>query len=168
MARVTQQRIRQMLLTTGDPLDPNELPERLQLFNELGEPLMLGSSGVRTTKEHTTGFLTPGTIETDVLEIAPSWRMFRIATNRPARVRVYPTAIYRDNDLNRALGTKPRGDHGRLFELVTSPNNLEYALTPLVDMVSDEPYSENFYISVTNLDITAGGIETTYHYIRTE
>src|SRR3954451_20468663 len=38
MPRVTSQQIRQALLVTGEPVDPATL-EKLQLYNELGEPI---------------------------------------------------------------------------------------------------------------------------------
>lgn len=41
MTRVTSQQIRQALLVTGEPVDPTNL-EKLQLYNELGEPIDTG------------------------------------------------------------------------------------------------------------------------------
>jgi hypothetical protein len=39
--RVTQQRTRQMLLVLGNPLDPDLLPEQLELFDVDGNPIDL-------------------------------------------------------------------------------------------------------------------------------
>ncbi|MGG6494998.1 UNVERIFIED_CONTAM: hypothetical protein NY603_18880, partial [Bacteroidetes bacterium 56_B9] len=108
-----------MLLVTGDPLDPNELPEKVQLFNDQGEPLMIGLQGVRATFEHTTLALDGGEVEVGGFVVFPSWRLIQIRTNRPARVRLYPTAAKRDADLSRAIGVKPQPDSGRIFEVVT-------------------------------------------------
>src|SRR3954469_5825463 len=168
MARVGSQKVRQMVLVTGDPVDPNALPEKLMLFNELGEPLMLGGGYARHEEEDTTGLLPSGQLEKSIIELYPSVRLYKIVTNRPARVRMYPTAEMRDNDLARALGTKPTGNHGRLLEVVTTPLVLELILSPAVDVTSVNAYNSEFFTSVTNLDSVQGAVVVTYHYFRTE
>src|SRR5215467_1085546 len=95
MTRITSQKIRQAVLVTGDPLDPNEVPEKLQLFNELGEPLMLGGGFARHDQDDTTGLLAPNVLEARVVTLYPSVRIYKLATNRPARVRMYPTEAMR-------------------------------------------------------------------------
>jgi hypothetical protein len=159
-----------MILVTGDPVDPNALPEKLQLFNELGEPLMLGGGFARREQEETTGLLEPGQLETDVVEFYPSVRLYRITTNRPARVRLYPTAAMRDADISRSIGVAPPRDQntGRLLEVVTTPNILDLVLSPAVDITSVDAFVAEFFTSVTNLDSVAGGVAVTYHYFRTE
>jgi hypothetical protein len=168
MPRVTSQKTRQMLLVTGDPLDPNTLPEKLQLFNELGEPLMLGGGFARREQEETTGLLDQGEIESDTVEFYPSVRLFRIATNRPARVRLYPTAEMRDADLGRSIGVVPLPNSGRLLEVVTGVGLLDLVLSPAVDITSVDEFDSTFFTSVTNLDSVSGGVAVTYHYFRTE
>lgn len=166
--RVESQAIRQALLVTGNPLDPNELPEKLQLFNELGEPLMIGGSLSRNEISDSSGVLPPGYTEPSVLTLFASLRIFKIKTDRPARVRVYPTAAMRDADSARSIGTKPVGNHGRLLEVVTTANLLELVLSPSVDITSAALYDKDFYVSVTNLDSAPAAVVVTYYYIRTE
>jgi hypothetical protein len=168
MTRVSSQKVRQMLLVTGDPLDPSTLPERLQLFNELGEPLMLGGGYARHEQEETTGWLIANEIETDILEMYPSVRLYKIATNRPARVRLYPTPEQRQLDIGRSIGVKPQGNHGRLLEVVTTSTLLELILSPAVDMTSVDPFNSDFYSTVTNMDSAEGAVAVTYYYFRTE
>jgi hypothetical protein len=168
MARVRSQKVRQAVLVTGDPVDPNELPEKIQLFNELGEPLMLGGGFARHEEVDTTAVLVQGQVVARDLELYPSVRLFKIGTNRPARVRMYPTAAMRDADMYRSLGQKPIGNHGRLLEVVTAPGLLELLLSPAVDVTSVDPFDPMFYVSVTNLDEAAGAVAVTYHYFRTE
>ena len=171
MARVTQQKTRQALLVVGDPLDPNQLPEKLQLFNQEGEPLMLGGGYIREQKTDPSGVISPSNTEFRVLSAYPSIRMFKITTNRPARVRMYPTDEHRAADLNRPIGTRPHGDHGRLLEVVTEPGILTLHLSPAVDFTSetvDGVPASDFYVTLTNLDSVAGAVVTTYHYVRTE
>lgn len=168
MTRVSSQKTRQMLLVTGDPLDPGILPEKVQLFNELGEPLMLGGGFARHDQDETTGLLNPGQAEASDLTLYPSVRLYKIGTNVPARVRVYPTETMRDADFSRPVGVKPQGNHGRLLEVVTTPAMLELILSPAVDMTSVDAFDSEFFASVTNLDTVAGGVVVTYHYFRTE
>ena len=168
MTRVSSQKTRQAVLVTGDPLDPNTLPEKLQLFNELGEPLMMGGGYSRHDQESPTAVLNPSELAAGTIEFYPSVRFYKIETNRPARVRMYPTAAQRDADLLRNIGTKPVGNHGRLLEVVTTPGMLELILSPAVDVTSVDPFDSTFYVSVTNLDSVAGAVVVTYHYFRTE
>lgn len=168
MTRVMSQKVRQAVLVTGDPVDPNILPEKLQLFNELGEPLMLGGGYARHDEVDTTAVLAGGEIESGELELYPSVRLFKLSTNRPARVRMYPTAAMRDADLYRTIGHKPSGNHGRLLEVVTTAGLLELVLSPAVDVTSSDEFDGTFYVSVTNLGDTAGAVAVTYHYFRTE
>jgi hypothetical protein len=169
MTRVSSQKIRQALLVTGDPLDPSTLPEKIQLFNELGEPLMLGGGFARHDGSDTTGLLNPGQTEAREVELYPSVRLYKIATNRPARLRMYPTATMRDADANRGIGVRPVGNHGRLLEVVTSgPLMLELILSPAVDITSVNAFNSTFYVSVTNLDTVPGPVVVTYSYFRTE
>ena len=168
MTRVRSQQIRQALLVTGDPLDPNLLPEKLQLFNEIGEPLSLGGGFARHFEDDTTGSLVPGEVATRTLELYPSVRLYKIVTNRPARVRLYPTAAMRDADIGRSVGRRPIGNHGRLLEVITTVDLPELILSPAVDITSVDSFDPNFYVSVTNLDSVSGAVVVTYHYFRTE
>lgn len=168
MSRVSSQKTRQAVLVTGDPLDPNTLPEKLQLFNELGEPLMMGGGYSRHQKDVPTPVIAQGVVSTGAIDFYPSVRFYKIATNRPARVRMYPTAAQRDADLIRNVGTKPVGNHGRLLEVVTAPGLLDLILSPAVDVTSIAPFDGNFYVSVTNLDSASGAVVVSYNYFRTE
>jgi hypothetical protein len=168
MPRVMSQKVRQAVLVTGDPLDPNELPEKLQLFSEIGEPLMLGGGFARHEQVDTTAVLAGGQVESRDLELNPSVRLFKMGTNVPARVRMYPTAAMRDADLYRPIGQKPSGNHGRLLEVVTAPGLLELVLSPAVDVTSIDAFDPTFYVSVTNLGDDLTAVAVTYNYFRTE
>lgn len=168
MTRISSQKVRQAVLVTGDPLDPNTLPEKIQLFNEQGDPLMLGSEGARSEQEETTAVLDPGEQHLDTLTAAPSLRLYKISSNRPARVRVYSDETARNTDQDRGIGRKPPPNSGRLLEVVTTAGMLELVLSPAVDLVSAAEFVSDFYVSVTNLDSVAGAVVITYYYIRTE
>lgn len=168
MPRIESQKTRQMLLVAGDPLSPAELPEKLELYNEEGEPLMIGLQGVRASFAHTTSVLVAGVTESGVVTAFPGWRVIRLATNRPARVRLYPTIAQRDADLNRSIGIKPRVNSGRLLEVVTYAGALTWDMNPTVDLAAEDSNDPTFFSSVTNLDSVTGPVVTTYTYVRTE
>jgi hypothetical protein len=168
LPRITSQKLRKMILTVGDPLDPGELPEKLTLFNEEGEPLMIGLQGVRATFDHPTAPLAAGATESGTVSAFPGWRVIRLATNRPARVRLYPTIAQRDADLSRGVGVRPKGNSGRLLEMVTYPGALEWDMNPTVDLASMYKDDPTFFSAVTNLDSVTGSVVTTYTYVRTE
>jgi hypothetical protein len=168
MTRISSQKVRQAVLVTGDPLDPNSLPEKIMLFNELGEPLMLGGGFARHDQEDVTGQLLVNYTEARVVTLYPSVRLYKIATNRPARVRMYPSEVMRAIDEPRSTGTAPRGNHGRLLEVVTTPGLLELILSPAVDVTSVDAFNSDFYVSVTNMDLVAGPVVVTYSFFRTE
>lgn len=168
MTRVTHQKTRQAILVTSDPLDlDGPLPDKLQLFNEAGEPLMIGGAYNRQELIYTTPILPGGSYVAEDLELFPSVRVIKVLTNHPARVRVYATEAQRDADLLRSIGVEPVGNHGRLFELVTSLTNLSYTLTPVVDLSSDDDTGV-FWVTVTNLSDAAFAIATTFNFVRTE
>lgn len=166
--RVTSQKLRQMILTTGDPLHPGDLPEKLALFNEEGEPLMIGLQGVRATFDHISAPLLASHTDSSTVVAFPGWRVIRLSTNRPARVRLYPTSEQRDADLNRGIGIRPTGNSGRLLEVVTYEDELTWDMNPTVDLASIDKTDPTFYVSVTNLDSVTGTVVTTYTYVRTE
>lgn len=168
MTRVRSQKVRQAVLVTGDPVDADTLPEKIELFNEAGEPLLLGVGSSRVVEEVASGFIASNGTQFDTFPAHPGIRLWKIATNRPARVRVYPTEEYRTADVDRPVGTRPQPDSGRLLEVVTTPDLLELTLSPAVDMHSKEEFFDDFYVTVQNRDSVAGAVVTTYYYIRTE
>ena len=168
MTRVTNQRTRQYLLVTGDPMEDTEILERIQLFNEEGAPLMIGGSYTRAQLEYETPSLAADAENTGVLTVAPGWRAFVISTDKAARVRIYKTAAQRDADLGRSIGTRPMGNHGRLLEVVTLASMLEVDLSPTVDFMSEVGGSDEFYIAVQNRSGSTGTVVTTIDYVRTE
>lgn len=168
MTRISSQKVRQAVLVTGAPLDPNTLPEKIMLYNELGEPLMLGGGFARRDVNDVSGYLNPAQVETRIVTLYPSVRLYKIKTDRPARVRMYPTANMRDADVTRSIGIAPRGNHGRLLEVVTVTDMLELILSPAVDITSVDAFNSDFYVSVTNLDAVAGPVVVTYSFFRTE
>lgn len=140
------------------------------------DPTLLGPKGdtgdtgtvfTRSSTDKVTASIADGVTETSALVLHPSVRLFKVATSRAARVRIYATAAQRTADAARPIGTDPIGNHGLLFEFVTSADILSYTLTPAVDLTADGSDS-TYYVSVTNLSGATGVVTTTFYYVRTE
>jgi len=165
--RVTNRRIRQAVLTVGDPLDPSMLPEEIQFFKEDGDPLILGAYP-RETREYVSDSVADGETDLGVFNVYKGWRALWAETDIPARVRVYPSAAQRLADLDRRIGQMPIGDHGLLFELVTTAADLAYTLSPKPDFATDDISSNDYYMAVTNLSGDPGAVTVTFNLVRTE
>lgn len=94
----------------------------------------------------------------------PGVRIFRVVTNRPARVRLYDTIAHRDADAARAPGTDPEGNHGVMLDVVTTTELLDLTLSPAVDAHT----ALQIPITIDNLDLITGDTTLTFHYVRTE
>ena len=173
--RVTQQKTRQALLTVGVDLDPNELPEKLQLFNDLGEPLSIPIGHRRIVTFTTASLLAaedtgdpetrePGGGESGSIELAAGVLLTHITVDKPARVRFYASAAYRDADELRLRTQDPKDyperdaaiDHGCLSEfLLISVLDLENI--PADYLASADGLSLIYY-RVDNFDLTDGTV----------
>lgn len=122
---------------------------------------------LRTNTSRSTSSLVVNTSEDSALVLHPSFRVYKVATNRAARIRIYATTAQRTADASRAIGSDPTGDHGLLFELVTSASILSYTLSPAVDFTADGSDS-TYYMSIANLSDATGVVTVTFYYVRTE
>lgn len=135
--------------------------------NADGEGLPVsGSPQARATARLTTPSLSALGRAKGLISMSSGYRVLRVQTNRPARVRLYVNAIKRDADENRPAGTDPTGDHGLFLDVVTTPDLLTITLAPLaygfVETGSAVP------ITITNMDSGAGEVVVTLTYVRTE
>lgn len=135
---------------------------------------LIGRLPSRFDAVYTTGSLAAGARETGVITLGKSFRLLRIDTSRPARVRLYTTTAKRDADATRAQGTVPSYaiDHGLLFEAITYggvvgppsiPALLGFDLFPEVFGASlAATPSANIAITVDNLDSATGTVAVTF------
>lgn len=121
---------------------------------------------LRTSANKSSSSLAANASEDLTWVLHPSFRAYKVDANRAARIRIYATAAQRTDDAGRAIGTDPVGNHGLLFELVTSAEILSYTLSPAVDFTADS--EATYYMSVTNLSGATGVVTTTFYYVRTE
>ena len=118
-------------LKIGDGLTPwNDLP----YFNELvagtgieieidssGRTVISASGGGASLSRGTATINSPtGSQVKSTVAIAKTLQLLRIATDHPARLRLYATVAERDADAARAAGTAPAAGSGLLFEGITT------------------------------------------------
>ena len=136
----------------------------LQLSN-LTQTLQIG----RKTTNITTGTLSPSANVTGTVNLGKSYKLLKITTSSPCRVRLYVTAAKRDDDVSRNIGVDPSGNHGLMFEAVTFSGSLEFFLSPIVDGWDGElvPTGSIAY-TVTNTDLISQALTITFTYVTTE
>lgn len=113
-----------------------------------------GGSSVssRSDVPFTTASLAANASGTGAVLISVSYKVLRITTDRPARVRLYQTAAQRDADLSRAFGVSPEGEHGLILDVQTSVGDLSVPFSPLAIGVNlDAVPTANAYYTVQNL-----------------
>lgn len=126
-----------------------------------------GGGWTRETTVHTTAPLSSGAGEVGTLPLSAAYRLLRVATDVPARVRLYTNAAKRDADLDRPIGVKPTGDNGRIFEAVTTSELPAFDCTPTVDGFVEDGTSAVPY-SITSTSPAGGAVTVTFIWIRTE
>lgn len=120
----------------------------------------------RSTVVHTTPALATGQVARGTVSLATGYRVLRVATNRPARVRLYASIAQRDADELRGAGTDPTGNHGLFMDVVTTAAVLSLVLTPSVHAFVES--GSAVPITVTNLDSATGEVAVTLTFVRTE
>lgn len=128
-----------------------------------------GALPTRATVVYTTASLATEAEETGTQALAVGYRLLKIETNGPARVRLYATPAYRTVDASRAVGTDPTGDHGLIFDFVSTNTVLSAVLSPVVDgMNTESPATSDIPLAVQNLDTVAASVTVTLTWIQTE
>lgn len=100
--------------------------------------------------------------------LAIGYRLMRIETSRPARVRLYGTAAQQVADASRVAGRDPSGNHGVVLDVVTTDDMLRLDLAPQVYGASlEDAPSPSVPMTVMN-NGTAAGLSVIFTYVRTE
>ena len=123
----------------------------------------------RTTTTVNLGSVAGSTNVTGTIALGKSYRLLKLTTTTPTRIRLYTTTAKRDADVARSVGVDPIGDHGLMFEAVTYLGMLEFNLSPIVDGWDGAavPTGDIAY-SITNLDLVPQNIDVTFAHITTE
>lgn len=123
----------------------------------------------RLTGTHTSSSLAVNAQQstTFTLKDAAAFRLYKIETDREARVRLYTTTAKRDADAARPVGTDPTGDHGLILDVVTTTGVLSLELSPVVDAYLPGT-AGTVPITVDNLSAGTSTVLVTFTYVRTE
>lgn len=118
---------------------------------------------------HTAADLAAGATENLDAPLGKTFIMSRIATDRPARVRIYSSAAARTADAARAAGVDPVGEHGVILDAVTTADNLILDLAPMI-FGSDSKGSRDglFPAAVQNKDAGAGQVNVSFTVTKLE
>ena len=117
--------------------------------------------GARSSVAYTTAPLAAGGVDsTATLTVPKAYTILKVATDYPARVRVYLTAAHQLADVARAVTVDPTGDHGCVLEAVTTAGVLALNLSP-APVGASPTDGTTAYLTVTNLDTVTRAITTT-------
>jgi hypothetical protein len=123
----------------------------------------------RATATKTTASLAVNASESGTVTLAKGYRLYRITTSAPCRVRLYSTTAKRDADISRPIGTDPTGDHGVMLEFVSTEGLLTADLSPVVDGFDGKATPDGAIpISVTNTGAGTVAITVDLLYLRSE
>jgi hypothetical protein len=124
----------------------------------------------RNTDTITTSSLAYGTSDsTKLFDCGKCCAVLKLATNKPAWVRVYSSVEAQAADAGRAQTEDPVGEHGVLLECITTADNLSLNLAPAALVFSaDYAVLDTVCATVTNLDAATGSVIVTLTFVRFE
>lgn len=126
-----------------------------------------GGFVARTTTTVTTGTLSSNSSEDVSVTLKPGYRLYKVTTDRAARVRAYDSSANRTADASRAVGTDPAGVHGVILDLVTTASTLAFWLSPVVDGYTADG-TDTVPVAVTNLSGSSAAVEVVFTWVRSE
>ena len=115
----------------------------------------------------TTASLPSNNTENVSLTLKPGYRVLCIETDKAARVRAYDSTASRTADASRPVGTDPTGQHGVIFDVVTTASTLTWWLNPVVDGYTTDA-GDTVPLAVTNLSGSTGTVTVTLTWVRSE
>jgi hypothetical protein len=118
-----------------------------------------GGITARRTVSFTTASLSAQGLTTNDVTLNLAASLYKMAVNRPARVRVYGTSAYRSADVSRTADTDASGDHGLLAEVIFATGLLSITFAPVTQLVNmDVSPTTTLYFAVQNLDTVTGTV----------
>lgn len=123
----------------------------------------------RSTAVITTASLPASASQNGTVSLAKAYRLFSIAFNVPARIRLYSTDAKRAADFPRASGENPNGDHGLMMDFTSTPELLRSDFSPLVDGFDGKTTPDGLIpYTITNTGTASSVVTVTLVYIREE
>ena len=124
-------------------------------------------SGGRSVVSYTTASLASNAYETGSFTAPKSHNVLRLVTNYECRVRVYLSSAQRDADIGRSSNIDPSGNHGLVFEIITTPTMLTIDLSPIASS-SNPTGGTTFYITINNTALTTRSLTATMTLLSVE
>lgn len=161
----------------GNPVTDTTWWQLLAAAGAKGDTGLQGETGAagsplpgRQTVQVVTASLVVGAAQTGVVALAKGFRVLKVATDKPAWVRLYTSPTKRDGDAARLVNVDPTGDHGVILEVITKAGQLSYELvSPTPSGFSGEnPPSANIAYRISNVDSSAGPVTVTFTYQQQE
>ena len=97
---------------------------------------LIGTVGRVYTKTYTTASIYDLFTENGTVDLAKSFMLLKVASNFPARVRLYSNAAYRAADAGRAATVPPTSPHGVIIDTVRITGDL-------IDDANPKPFGSN-------------------------
>lgn len=123
-----------------------------------------GGLGIREDVTFSVAALANNATTSNTVNIASRYQLLQITTNHPCRVRLYTSIAKRDADLTRPIGTDPTGNHGLMFEFISTTELLSADLSPVVDGFAD---TSAIAYSITNLSGATQTINVALNHVKT-
>lgn len=126
-----------------------------------------GTSAGRETESVVTTTLALSEAWVGTVTLSPGYRLLRVETSVPARVRVYDSAASRTADASRFVGVDPTPPHGVILDLLTTSSVLGWWMNPVVDGYTADG-TVDVPVSVTNLGTSTTAVTVTFTFVRSE
>lgn len=124
---------------------------------------------IRKAKVYSTNVINPNSVAVGKAPLANAFRIYRVSTSVPARVRLYATTAQRDGDLDRQPGVDPQPNAGVILDVLTFANGLSHILVPPAFGFSAEDVLDGTIpISVQNRTTAATAVGVSFEYVEAE
>lgn len=156
--------------TVIEPVAGNATTLRSQVWITIVSPKTgSGSDTNRSVASLATESLAAGETALGYVYLGDAYRLYKIATNAPARTRLYTTDAHRAADADRPIGTDPTLDHGLILEFISDATLFGVDLSPMVDGFDGELSNDGLIpYAVTNTGAASTAISVEFTFIRTE
>lgn len=155
------------IITRASKSSPLTWPEMDANLNNLKAAVEGAATGIRSTVSYTTASLAAGSSEQGSITVPKAYSILKLATDYPARVRIYLSTAHQTADLARSVSTDPTGDHGCILEVVTTAGVLALNLSPAAVGASPTD-GTTAYITLQNLDSVSRAVTATLSLLSME
>ncbi len=125
-------------------------------------PILPTPPSAPSTISVTTASLANFATENGTVALGLQYKVCKVVTNRPARVRLYYTTDDRNADISRTPGDIPADTVGVFLDLVTYAGALSFPLTPVIQGFLDSGTAVPY--AIQNLSGETSAVTVTFSY----